>query len=683
MTIDDLQSEWLTPAEEEHFSLPAITNFRGMVQTAWGLTGIQNWICPPTGYPTPTALLYYEDPATGRIRRAPTSGIEYRWRAHEIERRCPELGIETAMRMPAERYGVMQRIRFVDQRITTAYLVFVGLPRVWRFTDYWNLPPEDVPQMNLRRIDEQSFLLDDTKTFGFAHVTVPGATSLAVYRNLHEFVEGQSSLPAGTRGRVGVVRLDVSSAQQEFGWHASQGCHWSDDGTAENRLPGAPDAEQAFDPVKEWDSGRAEWNRVWESAFEPSNDDFAGHLPAIDENAPLQRLYYMSVLTLLMTRRFIPEPTTRAEIATGGQCIWSEKREPLKKAYVWGGPDGAPTTSFLWELEFQSSLLARLDPVVLREQMNAMIRVDLHKHWGIETISGSGAGMGYGVNPGAFLYCAAEYVKHTGDRQWALDNLEYLRSCARPELTDYGDCQNVLECVSTYEHTIAAFNALAVSGLRFLAELTGEDDYAQQADRLAAEVIEQLWAGGPWYCIQPDGSKRVVKTILDFVYVGRHMTGDLPDEVKAGMLAFFEKELQTEDWLYALAPSDPDALTAALPTFQTYRADHQATGSYDGWPARAASVLLKFGEREKVIAWLERLEQLTHEGPFGQAHFIHDASSSLAPGECTGGHADGTGNRVNRMTRKASFFNGNCYFESAAVGFAVMMLDDLGMCESK
>lgn len=660
LMIDDLKSHWLAPMVEEHFSLPAIVNFRGMVQAAWDLTGIQNWTCPPTSLPTPTGLLYIEDPDSRTIRRADTAGVEYRWRAYEIERRHAGLGIESVTRMPAGRYGVMQRIRFAGTRIRTAYLVFVGLPRVWRFTDYWNLPPEDVPQMNLRQFDEHSLVLDDTKTFGFAHVQARGAAGIAVYHSLHEFIEGQEPLPAGARGRVGAVRIEVTGDGDEFAWHAVQGCHWSEqDGAGGHRLLSAPEAESAFDADDAWDSGRDEWNRVWESTFTPGNDDFGGHLPTIAGDRPLQRLFYMSVLTLLMTRRLIPEPTARAEIATGGQCIWAEKRRPLKKAYVWGGPEGAPTTSFLWELEFQSSLLARLDPVVLREQMEAMIQVDLHTHWGIETISGAGAGMGYGVNPGAFLYCAAEYVKHTGDRQWALDHLEYLRSCARPELTDYGDCQNVLECVSTYEHTIAAFNALAVSGLRFLAGLTGEDEYARQADRLAAEVIEKLWAGGPWHCIQPDGSKRVVKTILDFVYVGRHMTQDLSDEVRTGMLQFFEKELQTEDWLYALAPSDADALTTALPTFQTYRADHQATGSYDGWPARAASVLLKFGERNKALSWLERLEVLTHEGPFGQAHFIHE----------------GDGGR--RVTRKASFFNGNCYFESAACGFAVTLLDDL------
>jgi len=147
----------------------------------------------------------------------------------------------------------------------------------------------------------------------------------------------------------------------------------------------------------------------------------------------------------------------------------------------------------------------------------------------------------------------------------------------------------------------------------------------------------------------------VVRTILDFVYVGRALLRDLDPALRAGMLAFFEGELQTSDWCYALSPRDPDALTTSLPSFQTFRADHQATGSYDGWPALAASVLLRFGQRDKALAWLARIQELCREGPFGQAHLIHP---------------DG-------RARKASFYNGNCYFAAAGCAFATTLLEDL------
>lgn len=624
MTLEELAGAWQRPVREADFSLPSITNFRGLVQVAWGVSGVQNWICAPTGLPTPTGQLY--ERADGRLRRVDRN-VEYRWKAYEIERRGH--GIHTALRMAESQNAFIERMRF--GRGGTFCLVFNGLPRVWRFTDYWNLPPEDVPMFNVRQV-EGGFFLDDTKTFGAARFNVPGA--LSVHDDLVSWLDGE---PPCERGKIGVAEFTVRPGD-EVVWSGVQGY--------EPALPW-------LDQEAAWDSGRRHWERTWRSAFTPGNSDFGGHLPEYD--GELARLYYMSIITLLNTRRFVPRPHPRAEIATGGQCIWSEKKEPLEKAYVWGGPDGAPTTSFLWEIEFQTPLLARLDPEVLRRQLEAVMAVDLNRHWGIEVISSAGAGMYYGVNPGCMLQCVNDYVRITGDNAFALKHVEYLKSCLRPELTDYGDCQHILECVSTYEHTLASFNALAVAGLRFMADLTGDGRYAGQAHELARKVLG-LYAGGPWACIMPDGERRVVKTVLDFVYVGRFMARDLPDEVKRGMVAFFERELQTPDWLRALSLHDPDALTRKLPAFQTYRADHQATGSYDGWPGRAASVLLRFGLRGQAVAWMKRIQELTYEGPFGQAHFIHDYG-----------------------TRKASFYNGNVNLEACGSAFASTILDDLGI----
>lgn len=620
LTLDQLASDWLQPTREEDFSLPTITSPRGMVQAAWDVCGLQNWTCAPTGLPTPTALLFVD--AGQRIRRF-SRKVEYRWKAYEIERRGD--GVLTAVRMPAGRAGVIEKMCF--DRAMRVHLVFTGLPRVWRFTDYWNLPPEDVPMLNVRVLGDR-FILEDTKTFGRAEFVVPG--SLKVYQDLCAWLDGE---PFVDHGRIGVATLDVKPGDEVF-WYGLQG----------TEPCGSLDVDEA------WESGRLEWEHIWQSAFSPGNDVFSGHLPA--RVGRLERLYDMSVLTLLLTRRRLPNLSDRAGVATGGQCIWNEEPKPLRTAYVVGGPEGAPTTSFLWELEFQAPMLARLDPVALREQMEAFMRVDLHYHWGVETVSGRGAGMGYGINAGGFLSCVSDYVRLTGDRAWALANLEYLRTCARPELTDYGHYQHILECVSSYEHVIASFNALNAQGLRFLAELTGEQEYARQGDALARHVLD-LFEGGAFACLQPDGSRRVVRSILDFIYVGRALHRDLSAEQKDAMVEFFERELQTEDWLYALSPNDENALTPELPSFQTFRADHQATGSYDGWPARAASVLARFGRRAEAMDWLEQIEQLTFEGPFGQAHYIHP---------------DGT--------RKASFFNGNMYFAAAGCGFASALLDD-------
>jgi len=77
------------------------------------------------------------------------------------------------------------------------------------------------------------------------------------------------------------------------------------------------------------------------------------------------------------------------------------------------------------------------------------------------------------------------------------------------------------------------------------------------------------------------------------------------------MLLFFKEELETSDWMVALSGIDDDSLTRALPTFQTYRADHQSTGCYDGWPGLAASVRLSFGDESATLDWLRRMSRVT------------------------------------------------------------------------
>lgn len=625
LTLDDLRSRWLAPAMGDDFSLPAIVNFRGMVQAAADVTGIQNFISPPTGLATPTVLLFVKD--GDRIRRFPRD-VRYRWRAYEIEREAH--GVSTATRMPEGRDAVLQRVRF--DRAGTYFLAVTGLPRVWRFTDYWNLPPEDVPQRNVHATG-RGFVLDDTKTFGRADFVLPGR--LSVHEDLCAWLGGDAPV---THGRLGVAEITVG-AGQEIVWWAEQGAE----------AEAFPDLD--FDAA--WTSAERHWRDTWGAAFRPANGRFSGHLPPFE--GPLERLYLMSVLSLLQVRRFVPRPTRRTLIATGGQCIWNaESADPLEQAYVALGPEGGMTTSFLWEIELKAPLLARLDPRVLRDELLAMLRADLTRRWGVETVSGAGAGMPYGINPGAFLSAVADYTRFTGDTGFARSRLDALRACCRPGLTDCGRYENILECVSTYEHRIASFNALNVAGLRFVAEVAGDPLLARAADDLARDVLA-LYAGGPFACLQPDGSRRVVRTILDFLYVGRSMTRDLPPDIRRGMTDFFENELRTPDWCRALAAADPDALTGALPAFQRFRADHQATGAYDAWPARAASVLLRFGERARALDWLHRIQELTHEGPFGQAHIIGP---------------DGA--------RKAGFMNGNCYFGAGGSAFAAMLLDDLG-----
>ncbi len=673
--LGTLAGRWQEPDVEADFALPVIVNSHGLVQVAWGPAGIQNWIMPPTGLPTATGRLYRLD-GDGPPRPVGPGGTRYRWAPWEVSREHDEVSVRTRLH-PGDA-AVTERLTF--HRAGRYVLLFGGLCRTWSFTDYWNLPADDVPQLNVRW-DGRSVLIDDCKTFGFARITPKGPPVTArTHLSLDDFYAGRAlagsatgrrppvegpvdrqdpdGLAASGRGRLVALEFEVVEGA-EVSWTAVQG------------------ADPDLWPAGDDDGAEAAWRELWCAAFTPGSPHFGGHLPALRfGDDALDRLYYMGILTLLHSRRLARPVAPRAQFATGGQAIWAGEVNPLTTAYTWGGSEGAPTTSFLWELQLQAPLLARLDPQVLRDQVEAFLRADMSSHWGIDVLTGRGVGMYYGVNDGAIVSSAADYLRITGDRGW-LDTevagrtvrqhlLDHVRRHERlaggAELADYGAAQNLLECVSSYEHQVASFNAMAAWAYRFAAEWLAPEcaaEFTAQADRIQAAVLALLRPDGVFVCRTPDGD-RVVRTCLDFIYVGLFLGERLDASQQASMLRFFTGELETADWMLALSLRDEDSQTAVLPAFQSFRADHQSTGSYDGWPGLAARVRLSFGDRDATLDWLRRIGEVTWEGPFGQAHWVGTTEDDRR-----------------RPARKASFFNGNCYLEACGCTLATTLLEVL------
>ncbi|TDV38572.1 aminoglycoside phosphotransferase family protein [Actinophytocola oryzae] len=643
--LGELTSRWLAPTEEDRFALPVVQNFVGSVQCCWGPAGIQNWLAPPTGLPTPTGRLYALD-GLGRPAEVDPAGTSYQVSPWEIRRRHPVVSART--RLHSGDTAVTERLTF--HRAGRYALVFTGLCRTWSFTDYWNLPPEDVPQLNVR-FEHGAVCTGDNKTFGLARFFVPDGGRVRVHTRHEDFLAGRQDSHVG---RLAVVSFDAAEGE-EVAWTGVQG-------TDPGLVPRGDDAD-----------AEETWSRVWAAAFTPGNEHFSGSLPALRfGNGALDRLYYMGVLALLHGRR-TPAPTgPRARFATGGQAIWTSDLAPLTTAYTTGATEGAATTSFLWELHLVAPLLARLDPDVLRRQLEAFLVAGTDRHWGIDILTGRGVGMWYGINDGAVVTAAAAYLDHTGDRSW-LDTVvgdttvraHLLRHVARHEeladgeaLADYGEAHHVLECVSSYEHRLASFNALAAWCYRYAADVLDPEHagtHRARADTVERAVLD-LFDDGVFRCVTPTG-ERVVRTCLDFMYVGHYLGERLDDEHKRAMLRFFVAELETPDWMRALSPKDADSLTSALPEFQTYRADHQSTGAYDGWPGLSAEVRFRFGDGAATVDWLRRISAVTWEGPFGQAHWTGiDGRDPAAP------------------ARKASFFNGNCYLLVSGSTLSTAML---------
>lgn len=648
--LESLTGDWQHPEAEPAFALPTIQNFLGLVQVCWGPTGIQNWTMPPTGLPTAIGQLYELD-GGGRPTRVGPQATAYRWSAWEVLRDHEVVRAQTRLHWDdaavTERLTFKQGGRFV--------LLFGGLCRTWAFTDYWNLPPEDVPQINVRW-DGEVVEIADCKTFGLARIQPSRLPDVVrTYLSLDDFYSGRE---IDGCGRLVALEFTVDAGGQ-LAWTGVQG-------TRPDVAPSGTDSDVA-----------QRWQEMWNAAFTPGSRHFSGCLPALDfGDAALNRLYYMGVFALLNSRRRTRPAEPRARYATGGQAIWAGDAHPLSTAYTWGGSEGAPTTSFLWELQLQAPLLAHLDPAVLRRQLEAFIRADMGSHWGIDVLTGRGVGMWYGVNDGALVTAAADYLSATADYAW-LDSLvegisvrdhlmghvrRHEELCYGGVLADYGEAQNILECVSSYEHVVASFNAMAAWAYRFAADHLAPEA-ADELRARAADIelgVRGLFADGVFHCETPNG-RRLVRTCLDFVYVGQFMGERLTHEEQASMLSFFVGELETRDWMLALSAADTDSLTTALPAFQTYRADHQSTGSYDGWPGLAASVRLAFGDVEATIDWLRRVSAVTREGPFGQAHWVGITEEDRALGAAT----------------KASFYNGNCYLEACGCTLATVLLRDV------
>jgi hypothetical protein len=645
--IGSLSGKWLTPDRQADFALPTIQNFLGHAQVAWGPTGLHNWVMPPTGLAVPNGLLYTLD-ERGRPARVGPEGTSYRWRPWEVLRRHPV--VSSQLRLHWAEPAVTERLTF--SRGGSVALLFGGYCRTWRFGSYWNLPPQDDPQLRASW-DGEWVNVEDSKTFGIARFRPSRAPArVRTYAGIDDFY---SRRPLDGPGWLVALEWDLEPGA-ELAWTSIQGTR-----------PGET-------PLGDDSNVEAEWDRVWADAFTPDNPTFSGHLPALDlGDEALNRLYYMGVLSLLNSRRLIRPAHDRDRYVTGGQAIWTSAGQPLSPFYTTGATDGAPTTSFLWDLQFQSPLLARLDPDVLRAQLEAFLRADMSGSWGIEQLTGEPVGMWYGANDGAIVSAARAYVDGTGDHDW-LDmriddrtvrelllrhvlNHEKLRG--RSVLADYGTSEHLLECVSSYEHEVAAFNALAAWCYRYAAEVLAPDragELVDRAERVEHAVVELLRPDGVFECRGP-GGPRIVRTALDFIYVATYMTHALDETARKSMLAFFVDELETTDWMLALSETDPDSRTDKLPHFQTYRADHQSTGSWDGWPGLAAAARIALGDGAATIDWLRRISAVTWEGPFGQAHYVG-----------TGDNARG------RPATKASFINGNCYLGACGATLSTTLL---------
>ncbi len=425
------------------------------------------------------------------------------------------------------------------------------------------------------------------------------------------------------------------------------------------RSPAADQATSAAWFEAQWDRAKRVWEERWTAAFTPGNEFFSGNAPVlITEDGAIHEIYYRSVLTLLVLLR---------------TNLWSNR------TFITSG-ERAKGTVFYWDTSLFSTLFAMLEPKQMKEQLKLFLQQDPHASAVIifkeqrppspkKLIAPPGWDLrGYAANDLSIFRLTWSYLCVSQDMDFLQEKiadqtvLERLRVLATDwkkllrapgdTLADYGEAQNLLECVPTYINKVASFNAADVWMMREFAgllDVVGAPDEAREmraeADAMVKAVMTLYIPGtGTWASLHRDGTRVQVRHCYDFATVGRFMAGDLPTRVRGEMVGFVERELLEEKWMRAQSILDVAATLSDRP-------DHGPMGAYDAWPAVTADAMCILGYWEEAISFLRRTQAAIYEGVYAQAHEFYgptrtqyDAPVRIAQREgcmreCSGGGA--------------------------------------------
>ncbi|MEU8222273.1 hypothetical protein [Kribbella sp. NPDC048915] len=596
----DLASDVLTHTYDDMFNPPGLTNFLGTAQVDHDVMAIRSVNFPPYSHgDTITAQLYVD----GRLARSYGGTVEVVWRPDCVVRSTTVdgLSLRTTTACAPGRPAVVVQLEVSGTPGRSVRLGFALASTATRSPSGW-LRPEPPSEPNTLRVVDGRVVGtgDSASAVSVQGLDVPSTVDRSV-------LETSVELGADGTARLSYVHVlagTLEEATQHFDVCVAD-------------VPAVLDVAESM-----WDVAIAD-------AFDPSSEGFSGSLPVLEtSNEALRKLYWWGVLGVIWFRRDNPASVLGRTYDTLMPRYWQ-------------------TTTFIWDYSLSSLTHALLDPEPMRKHIEHWIDLDTHKHFGTEWLTGGPVGYWYSVNDFAMTRLVRDYVRFTGDDAF-LDTTvgakpvgEHVHDWAtawrglRGEhaLADYGGIDNLLECVSSYVHEVASFNAANVWCMRVAAELAdraGDSDRAallrKEASTQAAHVNELYVEGkGFWHARQPDGTLVPVRHCYDFNIVGTTIPDDLSETQCEEMVAFFQRELQTPTWMRALSPYDADAAFSVRP-------DHQWNGAYPAWPADAGRALFALGRGDVLLDWLPGLAKTANQGPCGQAHFVEEAEPPMAGG---------------------------------------------------
>ncbi len=601
--VDDLKSDVLVHKFGDLFNPPGLTNFWGAVQTDIDITGIRSLNFPPFGSSdTITCGLYVNDkyfPSTG-------TSVKFVWYSDKIIREAEYLGINfsSILILPMKKKSVLVQLRLknICGYKRELELRFGVASNITKAVKPWNEPYPPNETDNKIEIDTQRNAL----LFSALHST---AYSL------------QGILPAADKIDKNNLRIKVELNPGEYKiitYVNSIGDNLDEVQSEFEEMINSPDKF-----IKET---HEEWNEELKLAFTPGNSRFSGSMPELEtSDQDILKIYNTGILGLIYFKRDNP------------YSVFGRAYDTLMPRY-W------QSVTFIWDYALSSLAHALLDPDVMKKYLEFWMLMDIHKHFGIEYLTGGPVGPWYSVNDFALTRIASDYLRWSGNTAWlnkefidksgAKKNvLDYLIKYSgnwhqfktKHGLADYGGVNNLLECVSTYIHEVASLNAGNVFNMRTAAALLeaigdtkSSKELLTEADSLVIE-LNKLYAEGKgyWNTRFPDGDLVEVRHSYDFITILNTIAEDLSSKQKEEMTEFFIKELKTQAWMRALSPGDNNVMFSVRP-------DHQWNGAYPAWPAQAVTGLYKIGKADLAFNWLKGLAKSANQGPFGQAHFVED-----------------------------------------------------------
>ncbi len=349
----------------------------------------------------------------------------------------------------------------------------------------------------------------------------------------------------------------------------------------------------AFQPL--FAAAKRTWERRWHDAFTPGNSTYFGNFPTlITSDAKLKRVYYLALATMLVLER--------------------TSFPHARRCFVTAGPEFGNTLEYFWDTALFSTPYALLDPKVFKENLTSWLKVDIHRHYAIDYLTGEGVGPWYSPNDYSIFTAFWKYGTATGDVDFMRANASRFvawanawKALVRPgeKLADFGENGNLLECSPAYVNMVPSLNAAHVGLMRRAAELVPSDaaeSLRADARKLAADVLSMYVPGdGVWKTKHRNGTEVVNRHVYDYLTIGLSMTQDLTPSMKREMTAFVDRELLADGWIRAMSLSDPNAAISDRP-------DHGPKGSYPGWPALTALTMAKFGQFQEMENLIERCE---------------------------------------------------------------------------